>query len=78
MRTVVSIHTTVSDIYALRAAVDRLLQDDLRIERHKNIADRVRAALETEGWSCILKMVFPIRLQLSMYLMVQLLPIYTI
>lgn len=39
----------VSDIYALRAAVDRLLQDDLRIERHKNIADRVRAALADRG-----------------------------
>ncbi|HHV30003.1 pyridoxal-phosphate-dependent aminotransferase family protein [Acetivibrio mesophilus] len=39
----------VSDIYALRAAADRLLGDQLRIERHRNIANAVRAALVNSG-----------------------------
>ncbi|GAE89647.1 pyridoxal-phosphate-dependent aminotransferase family protein [Acetivibrio straminisolvens] len=39
----------VSDIYALRTAVDKLLQDDMRIERHRSIANTVRTALVNSG-----------------------------
>ncbi|HOM03202.1 MAG TPA: alanine--glyoxylate aminotransferase family protein [Acetivibrio sp.] len=39
----------VSDIYALRVAVDRLIEDSLRLERHRSIANAVRTALVNSG-----------------------------
>ncbi|SET82304.1 aspartate aminotransferase [Natronincola peptidivorans] len=39
----------ISDIYALRAAVDILFKDDKALERHKNIAEAVRKSLTAAG-----------------------------
>lgn len=49
----------ISDIYALDVAVDNLLNDEAKYERHENIANAVRKSLTnsglelypTEGWS---------------------------